>query len=54
MMRPNRWEPKVGHQLQAVKYIREELRQRREGKFTQEEGASEQVWEEHEASDVEM
>ena len=54
MNRFQKWEPSVGHQLQAVRYIRERLRTRREGKFTQEEGASEQVWEEPEASDVEM
>ena len=54
LVRPQKWEPNVGHQLQAVRYIRERLRTRREGKFTQEEGASEQVWGEPEASDVEM
>ena len=52
LVRPQRWEPQVGNQLQAVKYIREQLRTRRLGKFTQEEGA-EQEWEEPEASDVE-
>ena len=54
LVRPQKWEPKVGHQLHAVKYIRERLRARREGKFTQEEGASQEKWEEPEASDVEM
>ena len=38
--------------MHAVKYIREQLRTRRLGKFTQEEGAEEQ-WAEPEASDVE-
>ena len=52
MVRPQKWEPQVGHQLQAVKYIREQLRTRRLGKFTQEEGAQEE-WEEPEATDVE-
>ena len=51
-MRPQKWEPQVGHQLQAVRYIREQLRTRRLGKFTQEGGAAEK-WEEPEASDVE-
>ena len=44
MMRPQKWEPPVGHQLQAVRYIRNQLRTRRLGKFTQEEGAEEE-WE---------
>ena len=52
--RPQTWEPNVGHQLQAVRYIRERLRTRREGKFTQEEGASQEKWEEPDASDVEV
>ena len=52
LVRPQKWEPQVGHQLQAVKYIREQLRTRRLGKFTQEEGAQEE-WEEPEATDVE-
>ena len=38
--------------MQAVRYIREQLRTRRLGKFTQEEGAEEK-WEEPAASDVE-
>ena len=37
LVRPERFEPRVGHQLRAVKYIREQLRTRRLGKFTQEE-----------------
>ena len=51
MVRPQKWEPQVGHQLQAVKYIREQLRTRRLGKFTQVEHAEEE-WEEPEATDV--
>ena len=51
LVRPQKWEPQVGHQLQAVKYIREQLRTRRLGKFTQGEGAQEE-WEEPEATDV--
>ena len=52
MTRPQKWEPQVGHQLQAVNYIREQLRSRRLGKFIQEEH-DEEKWEEPEASDVE-
>ena len=37
LVRPQKWEPQVGHQLQAVRYIREQLRTRRFGKFTKEE-----------------
>ena len=51
LVRPQKWEPQVGHQMQAVKYIRQQLRKRRLGKFTQEEGAQEE-WEEPEATDV--
>ena len=31
LVRPSKWEPKVGNQLIAVKFIREQLRARREG-----------------------
>ena len=50
-MRPNKWEPQVGHQLHAVRYIREQLRTRRLGKFTKEEGAEEE-WAEPDVNDV--
>ena len=57
LLRPKKWEPQVGHQLQAVTYIREQLRTRRLGKFTKEEGAgedgAEEEWEEPEVNDVE-
>ena len=36
LVRPAKFEPRAGHELQAVKYIREQLRTRRLGKFTQE------------------
>ena len=52
MVRPLKWEPQVGCQLQAVRFIRNELKTRRLGNFTQEEGAEEK-WEEPAASDVE-
>ena len=52
VMRPQKWEPQVGHQLQAVRYIREQLRTRRVGKFT-ENAKHEEIWEEPDASDVE-
>ena len=53
MVRPQKWEPQVGHQLQAVKYMREQLRTRRLGKFTQDEHDEEkEEWEEPEADDV--
>ena len=49
---PDKWEPQVGHQLHAVRYIREQLRTMRLGEFTKEEGAEEE-WEEPEVNDVE-
>ena len=52
LVRPQKWEPQVGHQLQAVRYIREQLRTRRLGKFTKEEGFDEE-WEEPAVNDVE-
>ena len=47
-MRPAKWEPRVGHQLKAVKFISEELRLRKLGSFTEEE------WEEPEVEDVKV
>ena len=52
LVRPAKWEPQVGHQLNAVRYIREQLRTMRFGKFTKEEGVEEE-WEELEVNDVE-
>ena len=34
LVRPAKFEPRAGHELKAVKYIREQLRARRLGKFT--------------------
>ena len=50
-MRPQKWEPQVGHQLQVVKYTREPLGARRLGKFTKKENAKEE-WEEPGEDDV--
>ena len=52
LVRPAKFEPKVGHQQQAVKYIREQLYARGLGKFDAEKEGKE-GWEEPEASDVE-
>ena len=52
LVRPAKWEPQVGHQLNAVRYIMDQLRTMRLGKFTKEEGAEEE-WEEPEVNDVE-
>ena len=41
LRRSGRWEPQVGYQLKAVQYIREQLKTKRLGKFTQEQGAEE-------------
>ena len=44
--RPQKFEPRVGHQLVAVKYIREQLRTKRIGVFTQKEDKEgEEDWE---------
>ena len=49
--RPMRWEPQVGYQLHAVRYIREHLRTKRLGKFTKKEN-DEEEWAEPDANDV--
>ena len=48
VLRPAKWEPEVGHQFLVVKFIREQLRMRRLGKFTP------AGWQEPEAEDVEV
>ena len=51
--RPQKFEPRAGHQLVAVKYIREQLRTKRIGVFTQKEDKEgEEDWEEPDDADV--
>ena len=45
VLRPQKWEPQAGHQLNALRYIREQLRTMRLGAFFQEEGQEEE-WQE--------
>ena len=52
LVRPDKFEPKAGHQLKAVKYIREQLFASKLGKITDEAKGLE-GWEEPEASEVE-
>ena len=53
LRRPAKWEPQVGHQLAAVKFIREQLRTKRIGVFTQKEDKEgEEDWKEPEENDV--
>ena len=51
LVRPKKWEPQVGYQLHAVRYIREHLRTKRLGKFTKKEDAEEE-WEEPDVNAV--